>query len=53
MGSAWNLRSPGLWYSSAHGAHNGNPRMLVRVRSYGSESTIVARGPQSVQLTNG
>jgi hypothetical protein len=53
MGSAWKRRSAGSAYSAAQSAHSGNRLIVVRIRSYGRSSTIVARGPQSVQLMNG
>lgn len=52
-GSAWKRRSAGSAYSAAQSAHSGKQRMVVRIRSYGRSSMIVARGPQSVQLMNG
>jgi len=52
-GSAWKRRSAGSEYSAAQSAHSGKPAIAVRARSYGRSSTMVARGPQSVQLRNG
>ena len=43
----------GSWYSARHAAHIAKPAIVVRARSYGTPRTIVKRGPQSVQLTNG
>ena len=53
MGSAWKRRSAGSSYSLRQASHSGNARIVVRSRSYGSDSMIVKRGPQSVQLMNG
>ena len=50
IGSAWNRRSVGSAYSAAQAAHMSKRRIVVRARSYGRASMIVARGPQSVQL---
>src|SRR3954449_11385399 len=53
FGWAWKRRSRGASYSARHAAHISNPAIVVRGRSYGTPRTIVNRGPQSVQLTNG
>ena len=52
-GSAWKRRSSGSSYSRRQSGHIGKPAMVVFGRSYGTERTIVNRGPQLVQLTNG
>ena len=53
FGSAWKRRSSGSSYSALQAAHIAKPAIVVRARSYGTPRTIVKRGPQSVQLTNG
>src|SRR5689334_11447669 len=53
LGCAWKRRSRGSSYSARHAAHIAKPAIVVRGRSYGTPRTIVNRGPQSVQLTNG
>src|SRR5919205_696338 len=53
FGWAWKRRSRGSSYSARHAAHIAKPAMVVSGRSYGTARTIVKRGPQSVQLTNG
>src|SRR3954451_7855303 len=53
FGWAWKRRSRGSSYSARHAGHISNPAIVVRGRSYGTPRTIVNRGPQSVQLTNG
>src|SRR4051812_28274204 len=53
FGWAWKRRSRGSSYSARHAAHIAKPAIVVCDRSYGTPRTIVNRGPQSVQLTNG
>src|SRR5256885_329109 len=53
FGWAWKRRSRGSSYSARHAAHIAKPAIVVSGRSYGTPRTIVNRGPQSVQLTNG
>ena len=53
LGWAWNRRSAGSSYSAWHAAHIVKPAIVVAGRSYGTDTTIVYRGPQSVQLVNG
>ncbi len=52
-GCAWKRRSAGSWYSAAQASHSSNAFIVVRGRSYGSDSMIDQRGPQFVQLMNG
>jgi len=53
FGCAWNLRSPGFWYSAAQAPHMVKRAMVVFGRSYGKDWMIEKRGPQLVQLVNG
>jgi hypothetical protein len=53
LGCAWKRRSAGSSYSARHAGHMTNPAIVVSGRSYGTPRTIVKRGPQLVQLTNG
>ncbi len=53
IGSAWKRRSAGSSYSRRQSAHSSNDAIVVRARSYGTERTIVRRGPHCVQLRNG
>ena len=53
LGCAWKRRSPGSSYSVWQAAHIANPAIVVAGRSYGTPRTIVKRGPQFVQFTNG
>src|SRR5919202_1197223 len=53
LGWAWKRRSRGSSYSARQASHMANPAIVVSGRSYGTPRTIVNRGPQSVQLTNG
>src|SRR5690349_22288853 len=53
LGCAWKRRFAGSEYSARHAAHISKPAIVVSGRSYGTPRTIVNRGPQFVQLTNG
>ena len=53
FGWAWKRRSRGSSYSARHSAHIAKPAIVVRGRSYGTPRTMVNRGPQLVQFTNG
>jgi hypothetical protein len=53
IGSAWNRRSAGFSYSWRQSGQSGKPAIVVFGRSYGTRVTMVRRGPQFVQLTNG
>ena len=53
IGSAWKRRSDGSSYSRRQSAHSSNGAIVVRARSYGTDWTIVSRGPHCVQLRNG
>ena len=53
FGWAWKRRSAGSSYSAWHAAHIAKPAIVVAGRSYGTPRTIVKRGPQFVQFTNG
>jgi len=53
LGSAWNRRFDGSPYSLRQSGHIGKADIEVRSRSYGSDETMVKRGPQFVQLVNG
>ena len=53
LGWAWKRRSAGSSYSVAQRGHSSKPAIVVSGRSYGTPRTIVKRGPQFVQFTNG
>jgi hypothetical protein len=53
LGSAWNRRFDGSSYSRLQSGHIGKADIEVRSRSYGSDETMVKRGPQFVQLVKG
>ncbi len=53
LGCAWKRRSDGSSYSAWQAGHIANPAIVVSGRSYGTPRTIVNRGPQFVQFTNG
>ena len=53
LGCAWKRRSAGSSYSARQAGHMTKPAIVVSGRSYGTPRTIVKRGPQFVQLTNG
>ena len=53
IGCAWKRRSAGSSYSARQASHMAKPAIVVFGRSYGTRVTIVRRGPQFVQLTNG
>src|SRR5829696_1421363 len=53
FGWAWKRRSAGSSYSARQRSHIAKPAMVVSGRSYGTPRTMVNRGPQFVQLTNG
>ncbi len=53
LGCAWKRRSAGSSYSARQAEHMPNPAIVVAGRSYGTSRTMVKRGPQLVQLTNG
>ena len=53
IGSAWKRRSDGSSYSRRQSRQSGKSAIVVFGRSYGTRVTIVRRGPQFVQLTNG
>ena len=53
FGWAWKRRSCGSSYSARHAGHISKPAIVVSGRSYGTPRTIVKRGPQFVQFTNG
>src|SRR5689334_5335135 len=52
-GWAWKRRSAGSRYSRSQSPHMANPAIVVFGLSYGRSVTMVNRGPQFVQLTNG
>ncbi len=53
LGLAWKRRLAGSSYSPRQAAQSVKPAMVVRARSYGSDVTMLRRGPQVVQLMNG